>query len=67
MESKLYKPQLGEIKKMALNGDKKAAMRLAIAYMRGNGVNVDQIEAAKWYLKAAEQCSDSELNQLQYL
>ena len=36
-------------------GDAKSQFNLANAYWFGNGVDVDQTEAVKWYRKAAEQ------------
>ena len=64
MESKSFKPHLEAMKKRANQGDKKIALQLAIIYMRGDGVNPDAEQAAKWGIKAFEQMTDEELDKL---
>ncbi|MDC0066836.1 hypothetical protein OAK16_04485 [Verrucomicrobia bacterium] len=64
MKSKLFKPHLEAMKKKANQGDKKSALQLAIIYMRGDGVKLDADQAAKWGIKAFEQMTDEELDNL---
>jgi len=44
-----------------------AAMDLARRYLNGNFVKIDEEEAKKWALKAFEETSDEELDDLTYL
>ena len=55
------------LKASAEEGDLKSQVKLARMYYGGSGVPMDEEEAKKWFLKAADQCSDDELDQLTYL
>ena len=67
MELESFKPRLEELKRKAESGDKAAAMDLAQRYLNGNFVKIDEEEAKKWALKAFEETSDEELDDLTYL
>jgi len=43
------------LKQKAAGGDPKAQVDLGIAYASGNGIPTDEVEAVKWFRKAAEQ------------
>jgi TPR repeat protein len=47
--------QIGVVEKKAVRGDPAAQVELGIAYMKGDGVPVDAVEAGKWFRRAAEQ------------
>ena len=55
------------LKASAEEGDLKSQVKLARMYYGGSGVPMDEEEAKKWFLKAADQCSDDELDSLYYL
>ena len=55
------------LKASAEEGDLKSQVKLARMYYGGSGVPMDEEEAKKWFLKAADQCSDDELDNLYYL
>ena len=55
------------LKASAEEGDLKSQVKLARMYYGGSGVPMDEEEAKKWFLKAADQCSDNELDNLYYL
>ena len=44
-----------EVKAKAEGGDSESQVELGFRYEQGKGVAKDQVEAAKWYRKAAEQ------------
>jgi TPR repeat protein len=44
-----------EVRKLAAGGDPEAQYRLGCMYERGKGVRKNMSDAARWYLKAAEQ------------
>jgi len=60
-------PTIELLKASAEEGDLKSQVKLARMYYGGSGVPMDEEEAKKWFLKAADQCSDDELDNLYYL
>src|ERR1700730_7978940 len=46
---------IGDLKEMANAGDVKSQVQLGLAYLTGDGVGKDDVEAAKWLRKAADQ------------
>mgnify|MGYP001255788723 CR=1 FL=1 len=64
MELKSFKPQLEAMKKKANQGDKEIALKLAIIYMRGDGVEPDVEEVARWGGIAFDQMTDEDLDDL---
>jgi TPR repeat protein len=44
-----------ELRQSAEQGDAKAQSRLGVAYISGDGIAKDSIEAVKWFRKAADQ------------
>ena len=60
-------PTIELLKASAEEGDLKSQVKLARMYYGGSGVPMDEEEAKKWFLKAADQCSDNELDNLYYL
>ena len=64
MELESFRPELLKLKRKAQAGDRQAAMTLAVTYLNGAGVNLDEKEAKKWALKAFEGMSDEEISEL---
>ena len=60
-------PTIKLLKASAEEGDLKSQVKLARMYYGGSGVPMDEEEAKKWFLKAADQCSDDQLDNLYYL
>ncbi len=58
---------LDELRAMANSGDASAQYRLGEAYERGDGVPQDNVEAVKWYRKAAERGRPDAQRNLGYL
>ena len=54
MELEYFKQELLKKKRKAQAGDRQAAYTLAVIYMGGHGVDLDDEEAKKWALKAFE-------------
>jgi TPR repeat protein len=52
------KPYLADLRARALRGQAKAQFDLGVAYHFGQGVPQDEVEAVKWYRKAAVQGYD---------
>ncbi len=50
-----YKTAFGLIKPLAEKGDATAQFNIGVMYAKGQGVQKDDSEAAKWYRKSAEQ------------
>lgn len=46
---------MNELRKSAEQGDAEAQYRLGLAYSMGYGVEKNDVEAVKWFLKSAEQ------------
>jgi hypothetical protein len=54
-QTKADQKPIGEVKAKAEAGDAQSQVELGIRYAEGKGVAKDQVEAVKWYRKAAEQ------------
>ncbi len=61
MKLESFRPELLKLKRKAQAGDRQAAYTLAVIYMGGHGVDLDDEEAKKWALKAFEGMSDEEM------
>lgn len=59
-------PQVAEYRKAAQQGDAIAQYNLGCAYVNGNGITKNEIQAVYWYRKAAEQGIASAQNNLGY-
>ena len=54
-QTKADQKPIGEVKAKAEAGDAESEVELGLRYDKGKGVAKDQVEAVKWYRKAAEQ------------
>src|SRR6266478_4800936 len=54
-QTKADQKPIGEVKAKAEAGDAESEVELGLRYDNGEGVAKDQVEAVKWYRKAAEQ------------
>src|SRR6266496_2326797 len=54
-QTKADQKPIGEVKAKAEAGDAESQVELGLRYEQGKGVAKDQVEAIKWYRKAAEQ------------
>ena len=54
-QAKADQKPIGEVKAKAESGDAESQVELGLRYAKGEGVAKDQVEASKWYRKAAEQ------------
>jgi TPR repeat protein len=54
-QTKADQKPIGEVKAKAEAGDADSQVELGLRYEQGKGVGKDQVEAVKWYRKAAEQ------------
>ena|SRR5947207_9050579 len=54
-QTKADQKPIGEVKAKAEAGDAESEVELGLRYDKGEGVAKDQVEAAKWFRKAAEQ------------
>src|SRR6266705_1078312 len=54
-QTKADQKPIKEVKAKAEAGDAESQVELGLRYEQGEGVAKDQMEAAKWYRKAAEQ------------
>ncbi|HXX18586.1 MAG TPA: tetratricopeptide repeat protein [Candidatus Acidoferrum sp.] len=62
--AQLSSEEITRLETQAEGGDATAQLELARAYEEGNGVTVDQVSAAEWYRKAADQGNSNAQNQL---
>ena len=54
-QTKADQKPIEEVKAKAEAGDTDSEVELGLCYYKGEGVAKDQVEAVKWYRKAAEQ------------
>jgi hypothetical protein len=52
---KVFAQSFDEVKKLAQSGDATAQCNLGFSYATGNGVQANMEEAAKWFMRSAEQ------------
>ena len=55
MQTEINHEQVEELWAKAKAGDADSEFRLGVSYTIGRGVAKDEVEAVKWYRKAAEQ------------
>ena len=54
-QTKADQKPIGEVRAKAEGGDAESQVELGLRYAKGEGVAKNQVEAVKWYRKAAEQ------------